>query len=34
MPKIAVTRGILINAPIEKVFSTLNDFSTWTTWSP
>ena len=34
MPKFAVTRSILINAPIEKVFNTLNDFSTWKEWSP
>lgn len=34
MPKIGVTRSILIDAPIEKVFKVLNDFSTWTAWSP
>ena len=34
MPKISVTRSTIIDAPIEKVFSTLNDFSTWTSWSP
>ena len=34
MTKIAVTRKAQINAPIEKVFNTLNNFSTWTAWSP
>ncbi|MDB0037950.1 SRPBCC family protein [bacterium] len=34
MPKISLTRTILIDAPVEKVFNTLNDFSTWTVWSP
>ena len=34
MPKIAVTRTTLVNAPIDKVFNILNDFSTWSTWSP
>lgn len=34
MPKVSVTRSILISAPIEKVFTTINDFSTWTSWSP
>ncbi len=34
MPKIAVTRRVLIDAPLEKAFNVLNDFSTWTSWSP
>lgn len=34
MPKLIVIRSILIDAPIEKVFGVLNDFSTWTAWSP
>lgn len=34
MPKLAVTRSIEIDAPIEKVFTILNDFSTWRSWSP
>jgi predicted transcriptional regulator YdeE len=34
MPKISVTRSILVNAPVEKVYNTVNDFTTWTTWSP
>jgi len=34
MPKIGVTRSTEINAPIDKVFHVLNDFSTWQTWSP
>ena len=34
MPKIAVTRSTLISAPIDKVFNILNDFSTWSIWSP
>lgn len=34
MPRIGVTKTILIDAPVEKVFNVLNDFSTWTSWSP
>jgi len=34
MPNIGVTRSLLIDAPANKVFSILNNFSTWTTWSP
>lgn len=34
MPKIAVSRKILIDAPVEKVFNIVNDFSTWRAWSP
>lgn len=34
MPNIGVTRSILIDAPVDKVFGVLNNFSTWTTWSP
>jgi predicted transcriptional regulator YdeE/uncharacterized protein YndB with AHSA1/START domain len=34
MPKMHVERSVLINAPIEKVFKTVSDFHTWTTWSP
>jgi len=34
MPKMHIERSILINAPLEKVFKVVNDFHTWTTWSP
>ncbi|XOV92365.1 MAG: SRPBCC family protein [Bacteroidota bacterium] len=34
MPKLYVEKSIEIKAPAAKVFSTLNDFSTWTAWSP
>lgn len=34
MPKTHVERSISINAPIDKVFNTINDFHTWTDWSP
>lgn len=34
MPKFHVEKSIYIEATQEKVFKILNDFSTWTTWSP
>ena len=34
MPAFEVQRSIVINAPPEKVFDTVVDFGTWTTWSP
>jgi predicted transcriptional regulator YdeE/uncharacterized protein YndB with AHSA1/START domain len=34
MPKFTVSKFNLINAPIEKVFQTINDFNTWRSWSP
>ncbi|GLR16416.1 SRPBCC family protein [Portibacter lacus] len=34
MPKFTVSRSILINAPVEKVFNTINDLNTWVVWSP
>lgn len=34
MPKMHIERSILINAPIDKVYKTISDFHTWTTWSP
>lgn len=34
MPKLQVAKSIVINAPAEKVFEVLNDFSQWRTWSP
>ncbi|TWT82811.1 Bacterial transcription activator, effector binding domain [Planctomycetes bacterium CA13] len=34
MPAYHVERSIQIDAPVEKVFDTVVDFSTWTTWSP
>ena len=34
MPKMSINRSVEINAPVHKVFSTLNDFNTWTAWSP
>ncbi|MEZ6130043.1 MAG: SRPBCC family protein [Planctomycetaceae bacterium] len=34
MPKYTVQRSIVIRAPIETVFDTVVDYSTWTRWSP
>ena len=34
MPRTHVERSVLINAPIDKVYKTVSDFHTWTTWSP
>lgn len=34
MPKFNVEKSITINASQEKVYSTLNDLSTWKKWSP
>lgn len=34
MPKIGVSKSILIHADVEKVYATIADFSTWTVWSP
>lgn len=34
MPKLNIVRSIHINAPVEKVYKTVNDFNHWTAWSP
>lgn len=34
MPKMNIVKRKLINAPIDKVYDTLNHMSTWQTWSP
>ena len=34
MPKINVTKSVVINAPIEKVYAAVRDFKQWSTWSP
>ncbi len=34
MPKMNISRSVVINAPVEKIFSTLNDFNNWQAWSP
>jgi len=34
MPKMKIVKSVHIEAPIDKVFKTVNDFHTWTTWSP
>ena len=34
MPKMHIQKSIEINAPVEKVFSILNDFNNWSSWSP
>ena len=34
MPKMNIVKRKLINAPVEKVYKTLNHMSTWRTWSP
>lgn len=34
MPKMNIKKRKLINAPLKKVYNTLNQMSTWQTWSP
>ena len=34
MPKMHISKSAVINAPVEKVFNTVNDFHTWSEWSP
>lgn len=34
MPKIQVDRSVTIDAPVADVFSKLNDFNHWQSWSP
>lgn len=34
MPKLNVSKSIVINASPEKVFKVISDFSQWQTWSP
>ena len=34
MPKINVSKSIFISAPVDKVFSQINDFNNWSAWSP
>ena len=34
MPKFNVTRSVLINAPLESIYSTVRDFKSWPKWSP
>jgi len=34
MPKTHVARSIVINAPVQKIYSTLNDLNQWQHWSP
>lgn len=34
MPKLKVQKSITIDAPIDKVYSRLNDFHHWLVWSP
>lgn len=34
MPKMSIQRSVQVNAPVDKVFNTLNDFNSWTAWSP
>jgi len=34
MPKMNIVKRKQINAPVEKVFQTLNRMSTWQSWSP
>lgn len=34
MPKTHISRSQQINAPVEKVFNTINNFSQWQPWSP
>ncbi|MFY0605711.1 MAG: SRPBCC family protein [Cyclobacteriaceae bacterium] len=34
MPKLAISKSILIDAPVSKVFDIVSDFNQWTVWSP
>lgn len=34
MPKMHISRSKVIHAPIAKVYETLSNFNSWTTWSP
>ncbi len=34
MPKMHIKKSVTIDAPVEKVYTTLNDFNHWTAWSP
>ncbi len=34
MPKMHIKKSVNIKAPVEKVYSKLNDFNHWTAWSP
>jgi len=34
MAKLNISKSIRIDAPVEKVFTTVNDFNHWTAWSP
>lgn len=34
MPKMHIVKTKQIDAPLSKVFSTLNDMSSWSKWSP
>lgn len=34
MPKFDVSKSIVINAPLEKVYATVRDFRQWQPWSP
>ncbi len=34
MPKMNVNRSVVVKAPVEKIFSILNDFNHWRAWSP
>lgn len=34
MPKIALSKSILIDSPVAKVYDIVSDFNQWTVWSP
>lgn len=34
MPKLHITKSILIDAPVDRVYPALNDFNHWAEWSP
>jgi len=34
MAKLSISKSIQIDAPVEKVYQTVNDFNHWTAWSP
>ena len=34
MPKMHIKKSILINAPVDRIYSIVSDFNHWRPWSP
>lgn len=34
MPKMHISKSVVINAPIDKIYTSLQNFKDWTVWSP